>query len=88
MSVAAEGSAVSSITSGEACLISLRKGGDVNSKYEYKFVIVEERELYQEVVHQYANQGWRLVQVLQRLWTPTRGEVQVLPLVLILEKPV
>ena len=60
----------------------------MNAQYEYKFVMVDERELYQEVVHEHAIEGWRLVQVLQRIWTPTRGEVQVLPLVVILERSV
>jgi hypothetical protein len=44
----------------------------VNQKYEYKFVRIGEgwlgiksgaRHEYQEIVHEYARNGWRLVQV-------------------------
>lgn len=44
----------------------------MNQKYEYKFVRMGEgifgvrraaREQYQQIVHEHAQQGWRLVQV-------------------------
>jgi len=40
----------------------------VTPRYEYKFVRLGEgflaaRETYQDVVHQYAQEGWRLVQI-------------------------
>ena len=51
---------------------TLHKGETMEPRYEYKFVRLgegwlgvrkEARERYQEVIHDHARQGWRLVQV-------------------------